>query len=339
VQATPNQATVTIELAAIAHPPVAEKDSASTPEDTAVTVAVAANDADVDGDLVAASATLVSEPAHGTVVSNGDGTIIYTPNADYNGLDSFSYEVCDTGTPVFCDTAAVNLTVNPLNDAPVANNDQYVTTQDTTVTIDPDGVLANDSEVDGDMLSVGDYDATSQYGGTVTVSGDGSFDYTPAPGFAGYDTFTYEVCDASGLCDTGTVTVEVQARNNRSISVDLQSFSQIGKDLSGNLLITNQSSGNYGVQITDMTIDVQYRSSEVKQWTSVPVTAGSCTFNPDPEFWIGGSGSQSVSFSGCKLAKDLTGTTVRVTTNVQVYGRFMGKKAETGGWFLSRLSY
>jgi len=331
-------ATVTVGVAALNDPPVANDDSAVLDEDNSEVISATSNDSDVDGNLDPSSAEIVSYPSHGSLVSNGDGTFTYTPNADYNGADSFSYEVCDTGTPVFCDTATVNLTVNPVNDAPVANNDQYVTTQDTTVTIDREnGVLPNDTDVDGDQLSVGEYDATTQYGGAVTMSADGSFDYTPESGFAGYDSFTYEVCDASGLCDTGTVTVEVQARNNRSISVDLQSFSQIGKDLSGYLVITNQSSGNYGVQITDMTIDVQYRSSEVKQWTSVPVTE--CTFDPEPEFWIGGSGSQGVSFSGCKLAKDLTGTTVRVTANVKIYGRFMGKKAETGGWFLSRLSY
>ena len=98
------------------------------------------------------------------------------------------------------------------------------------------------------------------------------------------------------------------------------------------MLITNQS-GEYDVQVEDMRIAVQYRSSELKQWTSVDVT--SCTFNPSATFLV--TDTKSVSFSGCILADDIAAdATVRVTANVKIYGRIKGKK--TDGWYLNRLS-
>nr|NIM50710.1 hypothetical protein [Gemmatimonadales bacterium] len=119
-------------------PPVANDDSASTSEDTAVSIDVAANDSDPEGTLDPASANTAcgtcSEPANGTLVNNGDGTFGYTPDPGFSGTDSFVYEICDTG--LLCDTATVSISVNAINDPPVANDDSASTTQDTAVTID-----------------------------------------------------------------------------------------------------------------------------------------------------------------------------------------------------------
>jgi hypothetical protein len=158
----------------------------------------------------------------------------------------------------------------------VAVDDEYVGQQDTTLTIDAPGVLANDTDVDGDALYVDSYEATSAFGGSISMNPDGSFSYTPLSGFAGYDSFQYTISDGNGGYDTATVYITVEARNNRSISVDLYDFDLLNRRfISGNLLITNQSDG-YDVQIVDMTIEVQYR---VKGggWTYVAVQEGSCT--------------------------------------------------------------
>jgi hypothetical protein len=96
--------------------PVAADDNASTLEDTPVTVDAAANDTDVDGDLDPATATVVTPPALGIVENRGDGTFIYTPALDVNGLDSFIYEICDTAG--LCDQAVVSITIAPVNDPP-----------------------------------------------------------------------------------------------------------------------------------------------------------------------------------------------------------------------------
>ena len=73
----------------------------------------------------------MSDPANGTAVDNGDGTITYTPDANWFGTDTFTYQVCDNGTPSLCDTATVTITVNPVNDAPVAVDDSTSIDEDT----------------------------------------------------------------------------------------------------------------------------------------------------------------------------------------------------------------
>ncbi len=91
-------------------PPIAVDDSAATPANAPVTIDVAANDTDIDGNLAPASAALVSGPLNGTANNNGDGTFTYTPNASFSGVDIFTYEICDT--TALCDTATVTITVS-----------------------------------------------------------------------------------------------------------------------------------------------------------------------------------------------------------------------------------
>ena len=126
---------------------MAVNDAATTAEDTPVSIAVLANDTDLDGDTL--TVTSVGTPAHGSAVANADGTITYTPAANYTGADSFSYTIGDgQGGSA---TATVSVTVTAANDAPVAVNDAATTAEDTAVTI---AVLANDTDVDGDTLTV-----------------------------------------------------------------------------------------------------------------------------------------------------------------------------------------
>jgi hypothetical protein len=96
-------------------PPVAADDVATTPANTAVNINVAANDTDPDGNLALTSATTTctgcTTPANGALVNNGDGTFRYTPNTDFTGTDSFTYQICDTLSA--CDTATVTITTTP----------------------------------------------------------------------------------------------------------------------------------------------------------------------------------------------------------------------------------
>ncbi len=186
-------------------------DQAVTPEDTAVDIDVLANDAGIPSDGTLA----VTQPDNGSIVVNDNGTpndisddtINYTPNAGFNGTDTFEYTVCDAmGT---CDTATVTVTVG----TPVALDvvdDQAVTPEDTAVDID---VLANDSGIPSDgTLAVTQPDNGSivvNDNGTPNDISDDTINYTPNAGFNGTDTFEYTVCDAMGTCDTATVTVTV----------------------------------------------------------------------------------------------------------------------------------
>ncbi|WP_153559190.1 tandem-95 repeat protein, partial [Roseimaritima sediminicola] len=140
-------ATVTVTVNPVNDAPAADDDTATTDEDTAVTIDVLANDSDVDDDTLTVSQ--VTQPANGSAVVNNDGAIVYTPSANFHGIDTFTYTISDGAGGT--DTATVTVTVNPVNDAPVADDDTATTDEDTAVTIN---VLANDSDVDGDTLTV-----------------------------------------------------------------------------------------------------------------------------------------------------------------------------------------
>src|SRR4029450_12354263 len=127
---------------------------------------------------------------------NANGSFTYTPAANFNGTDTFTYHASD-GTAQ-SNTATVTITVNPVNDAPVATNDAYTTNEDTPLEVPAPGmlgVLANDNDPDGNPLT-----ATLVGGpahGTLALNANGSFTYTPAANFNGDDTFTYRASDGT----------------------------------------------------------------------------------------------------------------------------------------------
>jgi hypothetical protein len=200
-------ATVTITVAAVNDAPVAQNDSASTAEDVAVTVSALANDSDVDGDALAIQS--VTQPMHGAVAVDGSAAT-YTPNRDFNGIDTFTYTVTDGhgGTA----TATVTITVAAVNDAPVAQNDSASTDEDVAVTV---SVLANDSDVDGDALAI---QSVTQPGHGVVTSNGSVATYTPSRDWNGIDTFTYTASDGHGGTATGTVTITVAAVNDAPVA-------------------------------------------------------------------------------------------------------------------------
>jgi VCBS repeat-containing protein len=172
---TPNlcdTATVIITINAINDAPIANDDTNTTSEDTPVSGTVATNDTDVDGPSITIAE--VTPPSNGTIVLNTDGTYTYTPNTNFNGADTMTYSYCDGGTPNLCDTAILVITINAINDAPVANDDNATTDEDTPTTIN---VLTNDSDTDN-PLQVPTV-ITNPTNGTVTVNADSTITYTP----------------------------------------------------------------------------------------------------------------------------------------------------------------
>ena len=203
-------ATVTVTVNPVNDPPDAVDDAATTNEDTAATISVLANDTDPDNDVLSISA--VTQGAKGTVVINPDKTVTYTPNANVSGSDSFTYTISDGNGG--SDTATVAITVNAVNDAPDAVNDAAATNEDTAVILT---VLANDVDVDGDALQ--GTAVTQGTLGAVTLNGNGTVTYTPAPNASGVDAFTYTVRDGGGLTDTATVTVSIAPINDAPVAV------------------------------------------------------------------------------------------------------------------------
>jgi subtilisin family serine protease len=195
---------VAISVLAFDQPPVAVDDTLTTSEDAAASVAVLAND--TDPDLETLTAASVTQPAHGTASINADGTMLYTPSPNYNGPDAFGYSVADGAG--MTDDGAVSVTVTPANDRPTANDDSASTAEDTAVTIP---VLANDSDIDGDSLTV---TVTSPGEGTTTVAPDGTVSYTPPRDFYGSDAFGYTISDGAGGTAGATVSIAVSAVND-----------------------------------------------------------------------------------------------------------------------------
>jgi hypothetical protein len=206
--------TVTVTVNPVNDPPVAVNDTPVTNEDTPVSFNVLTNDSDPEGDVLRIDSW--TDPANGTItVDPVTGAVTYTPDAGFSGNDSFTYIVCDDGTPSECVQALVEIDVLPVNDVPVAAPDAAATDEDTPVTIP---VLANDSDPDGDPLTVAI--VTPPANGSVTVHGDGTITYTPNPNFNGTDTFEYEACDPSGACSTAPVIVTVAPVADAPVAVD-----------------------------------------------------------------------------------------------------------------------
>ena len=177
--------------------PRATDDAAVTDEDQAITLDVLANDTDPDLNPLTVSA--VGPGAFGTVSINENGTVTYTPDGDAHGTDTFTYTLSD-GKGGFS-TAIVSVTVNPINDAPVAFDDSVKTTQNQAVTFFP---LSNDGDPDeGDTLAL--LSITGTTNGTTRVNADGSATYTPNGGFTGAETLTYVIADDAGATSAAQV--------------------------------------------------------------------------------------------------------------------------------------
>ncbi|PHS01326.1 MAG: hypothetical protein COA80_02365, partial [Leeuwenhoekiella sp.] len=224
-------------------------------EGQAVSGDVGTNDENPDGPAGSEVYTIVTQPANGTLVFNEDGTYTYTPNDGFIGQDSFTYEVCDGGSPRACDQADVVIQVIPFptttNDPPVANDDTNVT--EVGVPIEGN-VLSNDFDPDGDPITV--TSNTDPEHGTVVMNPDGTYTYTPDPGYSGQDSFEYTVCDNGDpqACATGTVTIEVIAdTGNTTVANDDAYYGELNSPVSGNVL-DNDSDPEGQTQTVDTSV-------------------------------------------------------------------------------------
>jgi VCBS repeat-containing protein len=192
--------------------PVATDDSYDATSNATLNVSatkgVLANDSDAQGDALTAS--VVAQPAHGTVTMQSNGSFTYTPAADYWGVDSFTYRTSDG--KVYSSNATVWLTVASANvAAPVAAADKYSTAQNAPLSVDSTraGVLGNDS--DPASLPLTAMLLQKPKHGTVSLANDGTFIYLPRSGYSGTDTFTYVASNGKTVSDATAVSITVLA--------------------------------------------------------------------------------------------------------------------------------
>ncbi|MEH3139276.1 MAG: Ig-like domain-containing protein [Mycobacterium kyogaense] len=210
-------ATVTVTVNAVNDEPVANNDAVEATEDASVTFpqdVLLGNDTDADGDTL--TVVIGTAPANGTLVQNANGTYTYTPNANFNGTDSFTYTVSD-GTTTSA-LATVTITVAAVNDTPAATNDTLEATEDTPLTFTPGALLGNDTDADGDTLTV--VIGTAPANGTLVQNANGTYTYTPNANFNGTDTFTYTVSDGTTTSALATVTINVAAVDDGPVATD-----------------------------------------------------------------------------------------------------------------------
>jgi VCBS repeat-containing protein len=212
-------------VAADSHAPLALDNTYLGTEDEPVSIDVAggvlANDSDPDADVL--QAVFLSGPSHGSLNLLSDGSFTYTPEQDFHGQDEFTYRVFD-GT-LESNPATVRINIAPANDDPVARPDVYsVTTGQSLDVPQATGVLANDTDVDGDQVS--SELVTSPSHGTVTLRLDGSFLYSPQQGFVGTDTFTYKATD--GIVETDPVLVTVTVAPKPALGMRVLTFTSGG---------------------------------------------------------------------------------------------------------------
>ncbi|MFN8227846.1 MAG: Ig-like domain-containing protein [Mycobacterium sp.] len=208
--------TLTIDVTAppVNHAPVAVDDAVPTDEDTPVVIDVLTNDTDADGDPLSIGS--YGTASHGTVVLNADGTFTYVPDENCNGADEFSYTVTDGTAP--SNTATVHITIDPVNDAPVAHDGTvHNVSENSTVS----ATLANlVSDADGDTLTLEVVDQP-ELGSVTFVTNTGFFYYAPPEvGTATTTTFTYRAFDGTDYSNTATVTIEFVNTNDAPTTTD-----------------------------------------------------------------------------------------------------------------------
>ncbi|WP_221793391.1 tandem-95 repeat protein [Oceanobacter mangrovi] len=280
--ATSNVATLIINISGVNDAPVAANDSSTTDEDTDVVIDVLANDSDVDGTLDVSQVTIIADPTHGTVaVDNSTGEITYSPTADYNGSDSFTYVVKDNEDAT-SNIATVSLTITSVNDAPVANDDTVTLLEDTTHNIN---ALGNDTDVDGTINGVAI--VTGPTDGTVTVNADSSISYTPTADFNGSDSFSYRVMDDLGeWSNTATVTLTITAVNDAPLAND----DSVATDEDTELLIdvaANDSDIDGSLDLTSVTL-----ITDVTNGSLIDNGDGTLSYTPAENYY----GSDSFSY-------------------------------------------
>jgi hypothetical protein len=197
-------ATVTVNVQGpLNRPPVAQNDSYSVDANSSGnSLNVLANDSDPDGDAL--TITTVGTPAHGAATISGN-RVVYTPTAGFVGADSFTYAIADGHGGTATATATITVQAVVANHPPVAQNDAFTVNQDSTA--NSLNVLANDSDPDGDALTITGVGSPAH--GTVSIAGNRAV-YTPTPGFAGTDSFTYAVADGHGGTASATVSITVR---------------------------------------------------------------------------------------------------------------------------------
>jgi hypothetical protein len=265
---------------------------------------VLTNDTDLDGDSL--SIVAFTQPEHSSVVYNGDGTFTYIPGAGYVGEDSFTYTVGDGAGGT--DTATIFVTIYPVNHPPIATDDVVATQEDTAAIVN---VLANDTDVDGDPLTV---TAFTQPGhGHLLDNGGGSFTYQPDAGYTGSDGFSYTISDSAGGTDSGGVTITVVPSEQPAVELNIESVGS-----------SDYESPNAPGNTIDENLTTRWSSYGDGQWIEYDLGSGKLVSEVYIAWHVGARRTATfdvqVSSDGTSWTTGYSGQSSGTTTQLEEYG-------------------
>ena len=299
-----NVATVSINVVPVNDAPIAtDQPNVTTPEETSLVIALSATDSDGD----ALTYTVVTLPAHGTLSCTNCANPIYTPALNYFGPDSFTFKAND-GT-ADSNVATVSITVTPVNDAPIANNQSVTVIEDT-----PRVITLTGSDVDGDPLTF--TIVTQPLHGVLTVTG-ATVTYTPDPNDNGQDSFTFQVNDGTLNSNIATVSINVVPFNDPPIAVNNTIITN--EDIAVTFSITDNDTDSDGT-IDPTTVDLDPSTpAEDKtltitgEGTYVVDNTGNVTFTPALNY---NGVTTLISYTVKDNAGDLSNTaSIQITVN------------------------
>jgi gliding motility-associated-like protein len=277
--------------------PVAVQDEYTIDEDTDLIGGdVSTNDSDPSGDLLTFS--YISGSDNGTISMNADGTFDYTPDANFNGTETIIYNVCDNSTAQLCTQGTLVITVSPVNDAPIAQDDSANGDEDNDVTGD---VSPNDTDIDGDNLTFTYISGASN--GMITINPDGTFTYTPNADWFGVENITYEVCDPSNVCDQAVLTITINSVNDAPVAND--DANEIDED--------TQATGDVSLNDTDTeNDDLTFTYINGADNGSITINPdGTYTYTPDADW----NGVETIIYEVCDTDNDCDQAELVITVN------------------------
>ncbi len=247
---TSNTATVTVTIVSVNDPPFANNDSANVSEGASVNIDLAGNDLDADNGIDPASIVIINGPTNGVLLVNTDGSVDYSHNGSETNLDNFTYTI-DDASAATSNTATVNLTILPVNDVPVANDDMAVVNEGTSVNID---LAANDTDADNGIDLASIVITTNPANGSLVVNTNGSVDYTHNGTETTSDTFVYSIDDLSGVTsNSATVNIMVTPVNDLPVAND--DSATVGQTASVNIdLASNDADADNGLDVASISI-------------------------------------------------------------------------------------
>jgi Ca2+-binding RTX toxin-like protein len=274
---TTSSATVTVNVSTANDAPVANADAVTASEDQPLVInfsELLGNDTDPENDSLTIES--VSNSVNGTVaIDTGAQTITFTPAADYHGAASFDYTIND-GTST--SSATVSVDVTAANDTPVADNDSLSVVEDQSLVIDFADLLLNDSDVDGDSLTIDS--VSSPVNATVSIDTSAqTITFTPTSDYTGPASFDYTISDGTSS-STATVSVDVTTANDAPVAAadTLSAVEDQNRVITFAELLGNDS------DIDGDSLTIESVSSPVNATVSIDTQAETITFTPSANY-------------------------------------------------------